>query len=49
MSFLNKRVEESIKQSKLLAQMSEMSYRSPKPQWHTRHCFSLPPATMAGY
>ena len=28
MSFLNKRVEESIKQTKLLAQMSEMSYRS---------------------
>ena len=28
MSFLNKRVEDSIKQAKLLAQMSEMSYRS---------------------
>jgi len=28
MSFLNERVEESIKPAKLLAQMSEMSYRS---------------------
>jgi hypothetical protein len=28
MSFLNKRVEESIKQAKLSAQMSEMSYRA---------------------
>jgi hypothetical protein len=28
MSFLNKRVEDSIKQDKLLAHMSEMSYRS---------------------
>ena len=28
MSFLNKRVEDSIKQAKLLAQMSEISYRS---------------------
>ena len=28
MSFLDKCVEDSIKQAKLLAQMSEMSYRS---------------------
>ena len=39
MSFLNKRVEESIKQAKLLAQMSEMSYRSLNGTRPTRNSF----------
>ena len=39
MSFLNKRVEESIKQAKLLAQMSEMSYRSLNGTRQTRSNF----------
>ena len=39
MSFLNKRVEESIKQAKLLAQMSEMSYRSLNGTRQTRSSF----------
>ena len=40
MSFLNKRVEESIKQAKLLAQMSEMSYRSLNGARQTRSSFT---------
>ena len=40
MSFLNKRVEESIKQAKLLAQMSEMSYRSLNGTRQTRSSFT---------
>ena len=40
MSFLNKRVEESIKQTKLLAQMSEMSYRSLNGTRQTRSSFT---------
>jgi hypothetical protein len=40
MSFLNKCVEESIKQSKLLAQMSEMSYRSLNGTRQTRSSFT---------
>jgi hypothetical protein len=39
MSFLNKRVEDSIKQAKLLAQMSEMSYRSLNGTRQTRSSF----------
>jgi hypothetical protein len=39
MSFLNKRVEDSIKQAKLLAQMSEMSYRSLNGTRQTRSGF----------
>ena len=39
MSFLNKRVEESIKQAKLLGQMSEMSYRSLNGTRQTRSNF----------
>jgi hypothetical protein len=39
MSFLNKRVEDSIKQAKLLAQMSEMSYRSLNGTRQTRSNF----------
>ena len=40
MSFLNKRVEESIKQANLLAQMSEMSYRSLNGTRQTRSSFT---------
>jgi hypothetical protein len=40
MSFLNKRVEDSIKQAKLLAQMSEMSYRSLNGTRQTRSSFT---------
>jgi hypothetical protein len=40
MSLLNKRVEDSIKQSKLLAQMSEMSYRSLNGTRQTRSSFT---------
>jgi len=40
MSFLNKRVEDSIKQAKLLAQMSEMSYRSLNGTRQTRNSFT---------
>ena len=40
MSFLNKRVEESIKQAKLLAQMSEMSHRSLNGTRQTRSSFT---------
>ena len=40
MSFLNKRVEESIKQAKSLAQMSEMSYRSLNGTRQTRSSFT---------
>ena len=39
MSFLNKRVEDSIKQAKLLAQMSEMSYRALNGTRQTRSNF----------
>jgi hypothetical protein len=39
MSFSNKRVEDSIKQAKLLAQMSEMSYRSLNGARQTRNSF----------
>ena len=39
MSFLNKRVEESIKQAKLLAQMSELSYRALNGTRQTRSNF----------
>ncbi len=39
MSFLNKRVEESIKQTKLLAQMSELSYRALNGTRQTRSNF----------
>ncbi len=40
MSFLNKRVEDSIKQAKLLAQMSEMSHRSLNGTRQTRSSFT---------
>jgi hypothetical protein len=40
MSFLNKLVEDSIKQAKLLAQMSEMSYRSLNGTRQTRSSFT---------
>jgi hypothetical protein len=40
MSFVNKRVEESIKQAKLLSQMSEMSYRSLNGTRQTRSSFT---------
>jgi hypothetical protein len=40
MSFLNKRVEDSIEQAKLLAQMSEMSYRSLNGARQTRNSFT---------
>ena len=39
MSFLNKRVEDSIKQAKLLAQMSELSYRALNGTRQTRSNF----------
>ena len=39
MSFLDKCVEDSIKQAKLLAQMSEMSYRSLNGARQTRNSF----------
>ena len=40
MSLISKRVEESIKQAKLLAQMSEMSYRSLNGTRQTRSSFT---------
>jgi hypothetical protein len=40
MSFLNKRVEDSIKQAKLLAQMSELNYRSLNGTRQTRSSFT---------
>ena len=40
MSFLNKRVEESIKQAKLLAQMNEISYRALNGTRQTRSSFT---------
>ena len=40
MSLLNKRVKDSIQKSKLLAQMSEMSYRSLNGTRQTRSSFT---------